>query len=111
MVEVIHLNLLLFRAYNKCGSANPSFLLHFFCNPSHSSPSPLPVFFTSHPPLTAGSVSSLCWRIWSDGGIQHAESGLALFLNGSGLVEDNYSYTSWLSKVTIRVSRAFESDK
>lgn len=30
MVEVIHLNLLLFRAYNKCGSANPSFLLHFF---------------------------------------------------------------------------------
>lgn len=70
-----------------------------------------PFFFTSHPPLTAGSVSSLCWRIWSDGGIQHAESGLALFLNGSGLVEDNYSYTSWLSKVTIRVSRAFESDK
>lgn len=28
-VEVIHLNFLLFRAYNKCGSVNPSFLVHF----------------------------------------------------------------------------------
>jgi hypothetical protein len=53
---------------------------------------------------------SLCPRTWPDETSLLLSVVVALFFNGRGLVEDSQSYTSWLSKVMIKVNRTFGTE-